>query len=275
VWPRLPSALRYLLALSREKVHITHHTAHSHAFLMRTLCLILILANVLYFVWSQLIDVQVNALDRMPARTAEPPPRIVLAKEAAEPKAEDQPQEVRDVEPPRVAPVEQPATMTARVGDPSLTCTSVGPFADLAEASQAQASLRGAGFDPRQRVEQGELWVGYWVSVQELPTRAVADSAMQSLTESGITDVYLMPGGDPNFTLSLGVFSDYQRAQRRADQVRATGLEPKIEDRKRAGSVYWLDVELPQPGQFIDTSIFQSDPGKIMRLEMRGCPGGA
>jgi hypothetical protein len=238
---------------------------------MRTFCLALILANILYFVWSQLIDVQVNALDRAPARTAEPPPRIVLAKEATEPPPEEEP-EVRDIQPPRVAPLESPTTSTARAGDPSLTCTSVGPFADLAEASQAQASLRGAGFNPRQRLEQGELWVGYWVSVQDLATRALADSAIKALTDSGITDVYLMPGGEPNFILSLGVFSDYQRAQRRADQVRTLGLEPKIEDRKRAGSVYWLDVDLPEPGRLIDTSIFQSDPGKIMRLEMRGCP---
>ena len=72
--------------------------------------------------------------------------------------------------------------------------------------------------------------------------------------------------------MSLGVFSDYQRAQRRFDEVRAIGLTPRIDDRKRAGSVYWIDVDLQEPGQLIDTSLFQNDPGKITRLEMRACP---
>ncbi len=242
---------------------------------MRTLCLLLILANVLYFIWSQLIDVQVNALERPARRTAEAPPRIVLAKEAPD-LAQESAQELEAAEPSSAAPVQSPTQQMSRAtpGD-SLTCTSVGPFAELAEAAQAQAALRGAGFSPRQRMEQGELWVGYWVSVQNISTRADAEDAVATLKSNGIDDVYLMPGGDPSYTLSLGVFSDYQRAQRRADEVRATGLEPKIEDRKRAGSVYWLDVDLPEPGTLIDTSIFQSDPGKIMRLELRGCPGSA
>ena len=84
-----------------------------------------------------------------------------------------------------------------------------------------------------------------------------------------------MPGSEPANMLSLGVFSDYQRAQRRLDEVRALGLIPRIDDRKRAGSVYWIDVDLQEPGQVIDSSIFQTDPGKITRLEMRACPAAA
>jgi len=241
---------------------------------MRILCLILILANVLYFVWSQLIDVQVNALDRPPPRRAEPPPRIVLAREAAAEQAQQsKPEEAKPETPTSERTQPAPPPTTARATPSSdLSCTSIGPFSELAEAAQAQAALRGAGFSPRQRLEQGELWVGYWVSVQNIETREAADDAIKALNAAGIDDVYLMPGSAPSYTLSLGVFSDYQRAQRRADQVRTVGLDPQIEDRKRAGTVYWLDVDLPEPGHLIDTSIFQSDPGKIMRLEMRGCP---
>ena len=154
----------------------------------------------------------------------------------------------------------------------SLSCTSIGPFADLPQASQAQAALRGAGFEPRQRMEQGELWVGYWVSVQNSRRVRRREPRSRLLRRNGITDVYLMPGSDPPNVLSLGVFSDYQRAQRRVDEVRALGLTPRIDDRKRAGSVYWIDVDLQEPGQLIDSSIFQTDPRKITRLEMRACP---
>ena len=109
-------------------------------------------------------------------------------------------------------------------------------------------------------MEQGEIWAGYWVSVQGLATRDAADAALKTLAANGIADVYVMPGSDPPNVLSLGVFSDYQRAQRRVDEVRAIGLTPRIDDRKRAGSVYWIDVDLQEPGQIIDSSIFQTDP---------------
>jgi hypothetical protein len=244
---------------------------------MRILCLLLILANVLYFTWSQMIDVYVPNLERKGAPPVEPPARIVLAREMIEANPEERSVgPIRDVQPPAVEPLggrSAPATQTAQLD--TLACMSVGPFADLPQASQAQAALRGAGFQPRQRMEQGEIWAGYWVSVQGLATRDAADAALKTLSANGIDDVYVMPGSDPPNVLSLGVFSDYQRAQRRVDEVRAIGLTPRIDDRKRAGSVYWIDVDLLEPGQIIDSSIFQSDPGKITRLEMRACPAAA
>jgi hypothetical protein len=241
---------------------------------MRALALLLILANILFFGWSQLIDGRVSSLDRQSSANAAPPPKLVLAREST---TTPEPRVVTDIQPPRVEPVAPQATPTpvdvART-DPN-SCSSVGPFAELSEAAQAQAALRSEGLRPRQRVEQGELWVGYWVSVQNLPARDTAERALKTLSDNGITDVYLMPGSDPANVLSLGVFSDYQRAQRRAEEIRALGFEPRIDDRKRAGSVYWVDVDLTELGQTINMSIFAPGPGKIMRLELRGCPASA
>jgi hypothetical protein len=234
---------------------------------MRTFSLLLILCNVLFFVWSQLIDVNIHPLDRAPPPRANPPPRIVLAREV---------RSEQMTEPVAPAPVgssdSAPAEAQQNESGSAYGCTTVGPFANLSDASQAQAALTAAGFSPRQRLEQGELWVGYWVSVQDLPNRDAAEEALQRLTDAGITDVYLMPGSEPPHVLSLGVFSDFQRAQRRVQEVQRLGLQPRIDDRKRTGSVYWVDVDLTAPDQAIDTSIFQTDPRKIMRLELRACP---
>lgn len=230
---------------------------------MRTFSLLLILCNALFFVWAQLIDVQVNPLDRVAASRANPPPRIVLAREVSK-----EPEQVAEAQ---AAPTAAPPAASDDESS-GFGCTSVGPFANLSEASQAQAALSASGFSPRQRLEQGELWVGYWVSVQNLPNRDAAEEALQRLNEGGITDVYLMPGTDPPNVLSLGVFSDFQRAQRRVQEAQGLGLQPQIDDRKRAGSVYWIDVDLKEQGQAIDTGIFQTDPRKIMRLELRACP---
>jgi hypothetical protein len=244
---------------------------------MRTLSLLLILVNALFFIWAQLIDVNAGDLDAPIAKTA-PTPRIVLVKEAGSGSNDDvEPTIVDSVQPPRVDPLgaRRNETAVASAAPSSGSgCTTVGPFADLANAAQAQAALTTAGFQPRQRVQEGELWVGYWVSVQNLPTRDAADEAVRALSDRGITDVYIMPGADPANVVSLGVFSDYQRAQRRANEIRMLGFEPQIDDRKRTGSAYWIDIDLAAPDQKVDMAMFQTAPGKINRLEIRECPRG-
>jgi hypothetical protein len=140
------------------------------------------------------------------------------------------------------------------------------------DASQAQAALRAVGFTPKQRFESGgEVWAGYWVSLQNLETQKKADAALKLLKENGVTDIFLVPGANPPM-LSLGVFLDYQRAQKRTEQIRALGFEPKLTDRKRTEPAYWIDVDILQPGQSVDTSIFQTEQSRIMRLELRECP---
>src|SRR4249919_2842658 len=115
---------------------------------MRILCLLLILANVLYFTWSQMIDVSVPSLERKGAKPVDPPARIVLAREMIEANPDERSVgPIRDVQPPGTHAAADGPTRTAQLD--ALSCTSVGPFADLPQAAQAQASLRNAGFQPR------------------------------------------------------------------------------------------------------------------------------
>ncbi len=234
---------------------------------MRTFSLLFLLANLLYFVWAQMVDVRESALDRArPA--ASPAPRIVLAREVES----DTPQvtAVAPITPPAVEPLA--GAVAAPAESPHALCTSVGPFADLPQSSQAQSALRAAGYAPRQRVEEGELWVGYWVSIAGFASREAADAAVRRLMANGVNDVYLMPASEEGHIVSLGVFSDYQRAQNRAEQVRALDFVPRISDRKRTGSVYWIDIDLRGPADTLDLGMFQSDAARITRLEVRACP---
>jgi hypothetical protein len=243
---------------------------------MRTLCLALILLNALYFAWAELIDSNTSDMDLGRSDVVRPP-AIVLASEAEVSTPKPAP---RELAPPRRDPKpNSAATTSALAAQPPVTrlaatnpCTSVGPFSSLMDASQAQATLRSIGFTPKQRFEQGgEVWVGYWVNLQNLETQKKADAALKLLRSNGVTDIFLVPGANPPI-LSLGVFSDYQRAQKRTEQIRAFGFEPTLADRKRSEPVYWIDVDILQPGQSIDTSIFQTEQGRIMRLELRACP---
>jgi hypothetical protein len=223
---------------------------------MRSVCLFLILANVLYFTWAEFVDLPLDA-GSIPRPDETGARHILLASEAAH--SESTRPEATNVDP-------EPPLSTVRAD-----CVSVGPFASLPEATRAAATLSAAGFQFQQRIEQGELWAGYWVYVSELAVPGVADSAIRQLRDRGVTDVFLLPG-DNAPVLSLGVFVDPQRAQRRAQIARELGLTVRIVDRKRTGSVYWIDATPTQPRQPLDPAMFPPEPGKIVRIELRPCP---
>lgn len=222
---------------------------------MRGFALLLILANIVFFGWAHFVDVPIEA-PRVAAPADTSVPRLQLATEHPEPTQET-----------------PPATPDAAAASEVNKCVSIGPFQDLAAASQASASLQGAGFSARQRIERGDVWVGYWVSVPELPNQREAEQAMSRLKAGGLNDVYILPGSGDTRVLSLGIFSEVARAQRRVDEARQLGFEPQVSDRKREGSVYWIDVDLQEPGQTVDSSLLQTT-GTIVRLEQRPCPAG-
>jgi hypothetical protein len=223
---------------------------------MRAFALLLAVVNILYFGWAAWIDAP---LPMTGGQVVEDVPGLMLARERAAPIGGKTAQTVAQSERPKESSAAGPS------------CTSVGPFQDLASAAQAAAALKGAGFDSEQRLEQGEMWVGYWLSLQGLGTREEADRALARLKEQGISDAYIIPGSDPPNVVSLGVFKDHERAQRRLSEIQKLGLPAQLSDRKRAGSVYWLDAAV-NPGQALDLSLLGAEPGKILRLEMRACP---
>lgn len=166
---------------------------------------------------------------------------------------------------PEPAPPPIPLVATAD----TLRCISVGPFEELAQASAAQASLREAGFTPSQRVVDGDVWVGYWVHLTNIPTRDEANEILGRLRANDISDSYIVPGGEESQTISLGVFSEISRAGLIREQARALGYDPTVADRSRRATLYWIDVFAASDSE-IDLDALQA-PGRINRLEQRLC----
>jgi hypothetical protein len=81
-----------------------------------------------------------------------------------------------------------------------------------------------------------------------------------------------MPAEGRNVTISLGLFSERQRALRRLDDAKAVGLAPRIVDRERKGTVYWIDVDVVPPAKLPDAARLQGEGGRILRLEVNPCP---
>jgi hypothetical protein len=151
-------------------------------------------------------------------------------------------------------------------------CISVGPFRDVAEAAHAATTLRGGGYDPRQRVADGDVWAGVWVYLPLPSSRAAGDQILAKLKAGGIDDALEMPGPIDGSVISLGLYSEPKRAQARVAQAQALGFNPGVADRKRTGNVSWIDIDLKPTDSLMNPADLQGESGRIVRLEVRACP---
>jgi hypothetical protein len=151
-------------------------------------------------------------------------------------------------------------------------CISVGPFRDVSEAAHAATTLRAGGYDPRQRVADGEVWAGVWVYLPLPSSRSAGDQILSKLKAGGVDDALEMPGPNEGSVISLGLYSEPKRAQARVAQAQALGFNPGIADRKRTGNVYWIDIDLKPTDSLLNPADLQGETGHIVRLEVKGCP---
>jgi hypothetical protein len=239
--------------------------------LLKTLVVSLVLANVCYFLWQ-------HGIAKAPEPVAAPvaPGTLKLVSESPEFARGDAGGSAAAA--PLTGGSAPAASESARDGTSTslLTnvkrCISVGPFRDVSEAAHAASTLRSGGYDPRQRVADGEVWAGVWVYLALPATRAAAEQTLAKLKAGGIDDALEMPGPNEGSVISLGLYSEPKRAQGRVAQAQALGFNPGIADRKRNGNVYWIDIDLKPTDSLLNPSDLQGESGRIVRLEVKGCP---
>ncbi len=188
---------------------------------MRTVFLALLGANLLYFGWAHWI-----------APPAKPVVNDTLAKLPRLKLLEELPPEARTAR----------QTPTARAAP---ACVSVGPFGEVDNAARAAALLKGRGFAPRQRAVAAETSQGWAVIAAGFTSEGESDKALVMLERAGIKDALVLPAGTEGRRLSLGLFSERSRAEKRAAAVRRLGLQAEVTERRLATSVYWVDLEAP------------------------------
>jgi hypothetical protein len=228
---------------------------------MRKLVLALLLANLLYLAWNQWIRV--------------PDSRPVMSQSRDVPTLHtpaERPPERRRPPPPEPSP---PA--------PRPACYSLGPFPDPAAARVFADELAAADIDYRLQARETTVSGGWWVYLGPLDSRQAAQDLTVRLADAGITDFYIVPGGEFRNAISLGVFRESDRAQGQAARARNLGLTPVVRERQLTESAFWLDFEaLELPGGLEDlaaggsvgqvpgdeASADAGQPG----LELRECP---
>lgn len=234
---------------------------------MRVVFLLLVAVNLIYLAWAGWIDEPAPA-PPAPVSSDSLPALVLLSEDIAR-RSAGSPASA-------AAPVVPAVAQTASASEPDGRCVSVGPFGDLAQAASAAALLRERGFDPRQRAEAGETWQGYWVFVGGLKSSADETKVVRALERAGINDAQAMPQSDEEGRrVSVGLFTEKEGAERRAQAVKRLGYAAEIVERKQAGSVYWVDMDIGSTDRAVPTEGLLSFENAGARLEIRVCPAAA
>jgi hypothetical protein len=243
--------------------------------LLKSIVVVLALANVGYFLWTRGIAHPLEAAPEAPTTTLKLTSEVPASQRGAPPPVADDPTGAAGIAGAGGGAAPGGAAPSAGSAAALLTnvkrCISVGPFRDVSETAHAASTLRSGGYDPRQRVAEGEVWAGVWVYLS-IPSSQSSGQLLSKLKAAGIDDALEMPGPSESSVISLGLFADQKRAQTRVSQAQALGFNPGIADRKRTGDVYWIDIDLKATDSVLKPSDLQSETGHIQRLEVKACP---
>ena len=218
---------------------------------MRVIFFGLLLVNLLYLGWSEWIDVPAP-----PARSSIAGlPRLTLASDLSAAQ--------------RAALAKKMSLQT-----PAQQCVSVGPFDDPAVAAKAATLLRSKSFAPQQRTAESSAVRRFWVYLEGFTSDASEMRVLHRLERAGIDDAEAMPVAAGGRRVSLGLFTDRERAASRAKVVKAMGFKPAMMERMLPGPVYWLDLTLPSgsaPVPVKDVSDLQPGGGSSP-ISVQPCP---
>jgi len=202
---------------------------------VRAALLLLLLANLAFFAWSQWLAPEEARLPVSPKVEA---PRLQLARE----------------------------TLPVAAGNGS--CVTVGPFATNELAARARQTLTDSGYPSIPREVETRVLEGYWVYLESPPTESGERRLLDRLRKGGIADVQAVGELGSARRISLGVFSDETRAATQSEKVARLGLLPQIEAREKPSTAIWLDLTLKSDSPPLEGQKF---PAGDTELEFRSC----
>ncbi len=225
---------------------------------MRNLLLLLLLANILYFVWGFFADNRTE-------------PGIAIVDES-------------DLGPPLAATGNRDAEAAASVGavlgsgEPSVlealvgrTCVTVGPFRAGEDAERASMEYAAEGMRTAQRTGQGQIFIGHSVQVIDVPGRDEGRAMLRQLHDGGLGDAFLVGNEEDGLAISLGIFGNQSNAERVELQARSFGFDVTVSPMTRNATVFFVDIALP-PGKGAGSIVDKHGEDKVLLREAATCP---
>jgi hypothetical protein len=164
---------------------------------MRTLVLLLLLANLTLFLYTKLDSLGSGEAVRLSQQV--------------------QPDKITLLSPQQVAGPTKAATLAD-------ICVEWGPLSD-SDKARALSSLEPLDLTRLISQKKVEVVTNYWVFIPPAANRAAADRRMAELKDSGVKDLLLIDSGPQRFAISLGAFQTEAAAQARLDALAPQGVK--------------------------------------------------
>lgn len=200
---------------------------------MRYLVLLLLVLNLAYFAWGALKpeSEMVTQLPPLPQGVTE----LTLLSER-EPVALSLVSKTENQNPGSEAASEQ--------AEPVLLCYTLGPLTSEKSRDTLITRLQDLDVNVESRSLEQRETIGYWVFLPPLENRKAALAIAEELAKKGIKDYYVVTDDEYRHAVSLGLFSEKARADRRMAHIRTLGYKPQKIVRYRDRTYYWLDYQL-------------------------------
>jgi len=224
---------------------------------MKNLLLLLLLANILYFLWGMFGDDAGEPGIAVVSESELGPPLDVTANTNAEAASVG-----------AVLGSGEPSDLAAVVGR---SCVTVGPFKSSDDADSAVMQYAGEGMRSNLRSLQGQIFVGHWVMIRNIADRASGNETLAKLREGGLSDAYLVSSDEDGLGISLGLFGELEGAEKVELQAKSLDLPAEIVPRMREGSVFFVDIALP-PGKGAGAIVEKYGEDKVLLREAATCP---
>jgi hypothetical protein len=225
---------------------------------MKNLLLLLLLANILYFVWGMFSEEKREPGIAIVEESELGPPLEVAMDRGAEAAASVG----------AVLGSGEPSDLAAVVGR---SCVTIGPFRHASDAEVANTQYAGEGMRTSLRSTQGEIFIGHWVLIANIADNGTRNDMLDKLHAGGLSDAYPMESDDTGLGISLGLFGELEGAEKVELQAKSLDLPAQIVARTSESQIFFIDVALP-PGKGAGAIVDKYGEDKVLLRDAAICP---
>ncbi len=209
---------------------------------MKLVVLILTVLNVAYFTWQYQFSEPAVVTQSAPTKPIQFGNPMVLYSEF---QAEQAKADVTPAAKPEQATTEPRADRPILSGRPEAqACITIGPFSLVSDVSQAAGYFMDEDVSAQQRAAAAKRRAGFWVYIPPQRSLNEAREVLHYLQANDIEDALIIAEGSKENSISVGVYANENKAERRKKVIDAIGYTVNIEPLYRTQPQYWLDLEL-------------------------------
>ena len=225
---------------------------------MRNLLLVLLLANILYFMWGMFSgDGSEPGVTIVDESDLGPPLEVTANRDAGAAASVG-----------AVLGSGEPSDLAAVVGR---SCVTLGPFRSSEDADRAKMEYAGEGMRTALRSGQGQIFIGHSVSVQDVPTRGEGRTMLGRLHEGGLGDAFIVGNDEDGYSISLGIFGNQSNAEKVELQAKSIGFDVDVSPMTRDAAVFFVDIGLP-PGKGAGAIVDKYGEERVLLRDAATCP---